>query len=196
MALKSDRWIVEQSETNDMIRPFARDQVRQIELPSGTLRKVISFGVSSYGYDMRLGNIFRVLRQDVKGELDPKNIKPGLFQTIRADDFLVVPPHGLVLAQTLEYFKIRDRFLAIIGGETVPHKKPHPEPVLKSLEILKATAGSAVMIGDGLTDVQAGKAAGLKTCAVTYGFKPRADLVRENPDFIIDSILDLKKVIA
>lgn len=118
MALKSDRWIVEQSETNDMIRPFARDQVRQIELPSGTLRKVISFGVSSYGYDMRLGNIFRVLRQDVKGELDPKNIKPGLFQTIRADDFLVVPPHGLVLAQTLEYFKIPRDILTICFGKS------------------------------------------------------------------------------
>lgn len=118
MATKPDKWIIEQSEQNEMIRPFAREQVRQIELPTGTLRKVISFGVSSYGYDMRLGNMFRVLKADGKTEIDPKNIKPGLFQTIRADDYLVLPPQTLALAQTLEYFKIPRDVLTICYGKS------------------------------------------------------------------------------
>ena len=118
MSIKSDTWIIQQAEKNEMIRPFARDQVKQIELPQGTIRKVISFGVSSYGYDMRLGNIFRVLRADSTNEIDPKNIKPGYFQTIRADDYLVIPPHGLVLAQTMEYFKIPRDILTICFGKS------------------------------------------------------------------------------
>lgn len=117
MPVKSDKWIIDQAETRDMIRPFAREQVRQIETDN-RIRKVVSFGVSSYGYDMRLSNIFRVLRSDVNAELDPKNIKPGHYQTIRADDFLLVPPHGLVLAQTMEYFKIPRDILTICFGKS------------------------------------------------------------------------------
>jgi dCTP deaminase len=118
MPVKSDKWIVETSESQEMIRPFAREQVKQITLPQGTLRRLISFGVSSYGYDMRLGNIFRVLKTDTKIEVDPKNIKPGLFQTIRADDYFILPPHGLVLAQTMEYFKIPRDILTICFGKS------------------------------------------------------------------------------
>lgn len=120
MPIKSDQWIIQQSEQNEMIRPFAREQVKQVELPEGGgLRKVISFGVSSYGYDLRLGNIFRVLKSnDPLGELDPKNVKDSLFQTVKTDDFLVVPPHGLVLAQTLEYFKIPRDILTICFGKS------------------------------------------------------------------------------
>lgn len=118
MPVKSDSWIIEQAEANEMIRPFAREQVKQLELPQGTIRRVISFGVSSYGYDMRLGNMFRVLRSDTNMEIDPRNMKPGLFQTIRADDYLLIPPHGLVLAQTMEYFKIPRDILTICFGKS------------------------------------------------------------------------------
>lgn len=117
MPVKSDKWIVEQSEKG-MIRPFSAAQVKEVELPQGALRRVISYGTSSYGYDMRLGNTFRVLRADSKLEIDPKNIKPGLFQSIQADDVLVVPPHGLVLAQTLEYFNIPRDILTICFGKS------------------------------------------------------------------------------
>jgi dCTP deaminase len=119
--IKPDHWIIEQCETTDMIRPFAREQVKQLETSQGSIRRIISYGVSSYGYDMRLGNMFRVLRDDAgegKTEIDPKNIKPGHFQTVRADDYLVVPPHGLVLAQTMEYFKIPRDILTICFGKS------------------------------------------------------------------------------
>ncbi len=118
MPVKSDKWIIENAEANDMIRPFAREQVKQVTSAQGTLRRLVSFGVSSYGYDMRLGNMFRVLKPDAQTEIDPKNIKPGLFQTIRADDYLTLPPHGLVLAQTMEYFKIPRDILTICFGKS------------------------------------------------------------------------------
>ena len=118
MPVKSDKWIIESAELRDMIRPFAREQVKQVTLPQGTLRRLVSFGVSSYGYDMRLGNMFRVLKTDTQLEIDPKNIKPGLFQTVRADDYFILPPHGLVLAQTMEYFKIPRDILTICFGKS------------------------------------------------------------------------------
>jgi dCTP deaminase len=120
MLIKLDRWIVEQSE-NGMIRPFSREQVKKIDLPQGTTRKVISYGVSSYGYDMRLSNMFRVMRMEEgmeNKEIDPKNVRAGLFQPVRADDYLVIPPHGLVLGQTVEYFKIPRDILTICYGKS------------------------------------------------------------------------------
>ncbi len=118
MPVKSDKWIIEQAEKNDMISPFASEQVKEMELPQGALRRLISFGVSSYGYDMRLGNSFRVMKPESRIEIDPKNIKPGLFQTVRADDYIILPPHGLVLAQTIEYFKIPRDILTICYGKS------------------------------------------------------------------------------
>jgi dCTP deaminase len=118
MPVKSDKWIIEQAEKNEMIHPFSKEQVKEMELPQGALRRLISFGVSSYGYDMRLGNQFRVLKPESKAEIDPKNIKPGLFQTVRADDYIILPPHGLVLAQTMEYFKIPREILTICFGKS------------------------------------------------------------------------------
>lgn len=120
MSIKSDKWIIEQSE-NGMIRPFAREQVKKNDMPNGTTRKVVSYGVSSYGYDMRLGNTFRVMRfepgEELK-EIDPKNVRPSLFQPVRADDHIVIPPHGMVLGQTVEYFKIPRDILTICFGKS------------------------------------------------------------------------------
>lgn len=104
-----------------MIRPFSRTQIKKVDLPQGASRKVISYGVSSYGYDMRIGNMFRVMRlepgEETK-EVDPKNIRPSLYQPVRADDYLVIPPHGMVLGQTVEYFKIPREILTICFGKS------------------------------------------------------------------------------
>jgi dCTP deaminase len=120
MSIKSDKWIIEQAESG-MIRPFARTQVKKSDLPGGGVRKVVSYGVSSYGYDMRLGNTFRVMRfepgEETK-EIDPKNVRPSLFQPVRADDHIVIPPHGMVLGQTVEYFKIPRDILTICFGKS------------------------------------------------------------------------------
>lgn len=118
MPVKNDKWIIEQAEKHEMIRPFAPEQVKQADLPQGGRRRLISYGSSSYGYDIRLGNAFSVLKPESGLEIDPKNIKPGLFQSIHAEGFLTVPPHGFVLAQTLEYFKIPRDILTICFGKS------------------------------------------------------------------------------
>jgi len=118
MPVKSDQWIIEQSETTDMIKPFARTQVKKIELPDGSSQGVISFGVSSYGYDMRLGTDFRLLKADHAGIVDPKNIDPTLYQPFSTEKPFELPARGLVLAQTLEYFKIPREILTICFGKS------------------------------------------------------------------------------
>jgi len=118
MPIKSDLWIIQQCENSEMIRPFAKEQVKQVDLPGGNIRRVVSYGVSSYGYDMRLGNIFKVCKQEPTKEIDPKNINPGLYKKVRADDYIVLPPQGLILGQTLEYFKIPRNILTICFGKS------------------------------------------------------------------------------
>ncbi len=116
MSIKSDQWIIEQCETNEMIRPFARGQVKEVETLDGNLRRVVSFGVSSYGYDMRLANTFRIFKP--KGHIDPKNVPPEMYETVQADDYFLLPAQGLVLAQTVEYFKIPRDILTICFGKS------------------------------------------------------------------------------
>ena len=118
MSMKSDQWIIQTSELKDMIRPFAKEQVRQLDLPNGGMRRLISYGVSSYGYDMRIGNIFKVLTDNVTKEVDPKNVNAGLYKTVRADDYLLIAPHSLVLGQTVEYFKIPRDIMTICYGKS------------------------------------------------------------------------------
>ena len=101
-----------------MIKPFAQSQVKKLDLPSGGEKGVISFGVSSYGYDMRIGHKFQILQNQIETEVDPKNIDPALYKTVTVEDYLVLPPHTLALGQTIEYFKIPRDILTIAFGKS------------------------------------------------------------------------------
>ena len=79
-----------------MIEPFVDDQVRA---------GVISYGVSSYGYDVRVGNQFKVFTNVFNTIVDPKNFDPKSFVDIEADE-CVIPPNSFALASTIEYFRI------------------------------------------------------------------------------------------
>lgn len=118
MSVKSDRWIIEQSEQGNLIDPFARDQVKKVEQAPGQFKNVLSYGVSSYGYDMRIGHDFKVLKSEQKGIIDPKNFDQSLFEAVHAEESLLIPPHGLVLGQTIEYFKIPRDILTICFGKS------------------------------------------------------------------------------
>lgn len=100
------------AEQKKMIEPFAKDQVR---------KGVISYGVSSYGYDMRLSDQFKVLRPaSDKPEaeiLDPKNVDPSHFEEKR-ESVRIIPPHSFVLGQSIEYFRIPRDILAIAFGKS------------------------------------------------------------------------------
>jgi HAD superfamily hydrolase (TIGR01509 family) len=81
---------------------------------------------------------------------------------------------------------IEGQFDAILGGDSATEKKPHPALLNLLLGRFEIPAANALMIGDGDTDIQAGKRAGVITCGVTYGLGSRDDLMTAGPDFLID----------
>ena len=91
-----------------MISPFADRQVRQ---------GVISFGLSSYGYDMRIADEFRLFRADAADAIDPKNLDDAHFETVQGP-WLDIPPHACVLARSIEYFRIPRDILTITFGKS------------------------------------------------------------------------------
>jgi len=86
---------------------------------------------------------------------------------------------------------LEDAFAAIVGADEVTHPKPHPEPVLKALELLDAPATGAVFIGDSRHDIACGQAAGVKTAAVLWGPFDRSDLEDLAPDYWLERPEDL-----
>ncbi len=89
----------------------------------------------------------------------------------------------------LEKLGLAKHFVLIIGSDTVAERKPSPVPVLKALSELQTEPGDAVIVGDSNYDVDAGKAAGVTTVAVTYGYRPRE--VIAHADHLIDRMIDL-----
>ena len=109
MSIKSDRWIKRMALEQRMIEPFVDDQMRQ---------GVISYGVSSYGYDVRVGDEFKVFTNVYNTVVDPKNFDPKSFVDIKAE-ICVIPPNSFALARTIEYFRIpRDILTVCVGKST------------------------------------------------------------------------------
>lgn len=94
----------------------------------------------------------------------------------------------------LDALELRAFFDAVIGGDTLPERKPHPAPILAALEQLGVAPEAALMVGDNYHDVQAAHAAGLRAFAVTYGYshKPHAEL---GADGLIDAMPELLPII-
>jgi phosphoglycolate phosphatase len=93
--------------------------------------------------------------------------------------------------ELLEHFGLLAYFDCIIGGDTLPERKPDPKPVLEAISRLGGVPDQAVMVGDSENDIIAGKAAGARTCAVTYGFRTREQLLLTGPDVLIDGFEQL-----
>ena len=109
MAIKSDRWIREMAQTQDMINPFCEKQVRN---------GVISYGLSSYGYDLRVADEFKIFTNVNSAVVDPKQFDERSFVSVRADS-IMVPPNSFALARSIEYFKIpRDTLTICVGKST------------------------------------------------------------------------------
>lgn len=96
--------------------------------------------------------------------------------------------------EILARFGIAEDFDCIIGGDTVPARKPNPLPVITAIHKLGGTADLAVMVGDSENDILAGREAGAKTCAVTFGFRAAEQLNALSPDALIDRFDALKEV--
>ncbi len=92
----------------------------------------------------------------------------------------------------LDSLKISRYFRTVIGADRGLPLKPAPDAVLKILSDIGVPLDRTVMVGDGATDIRAGKAAGVMTCAVTYGFRSEDELKKAGPDFVIHEFSELK----
>lgn len=112
MAIKSDKWIRKMSIEHGMISPFESGQVR-----SHDDHKVISYGTSSYGYDIRCANEFKIFTNINSTIVDPKNFDPKNFVEFTGDS-CIIPPNSFALARTVEYFKIPRNVLTVCLGKS------------------------------------------------------------------------------
>ena len=112
MSIKSDKWIRRMAESTGMIEPFEPGQVRQVEG-----KKIISYGTSSYGYDIRCAPEFKVFTNIHSTVVDPKNFDEKSFVDFN-DDVCIIPPNSFALARTLEYFRIPRNVLTICLGKS------------------------------------------------------------------------------
>lgn len=108
MGLKSDIWIREMSLKNEMIAPFCEKQIG---------KGVVSYGLSSYGYDIRVSNEFKIFTNINSTVVDPKSFDPDSFVEYEGD-ICIIPPNSFALAATIEYFKIPRDVLAICLGKS------------------------------------------------------------------------------
>ena len=113
MSIKPDVWIKRMAESEGMIKPFSENQVRVDE--NG--EKLISYGVSSFGYDVRCANEFKVFTNIHSATVDPKVFDDDSFVDITSD-VCVIPPNSFALARTVEYFRIPRNVLTICLGKS------------------------------------------------------------------------------
>ncbi len=109
MSVKSDRWIRKMSHEHRMIEPFVEKQVRE---------GVISFGLSSYGYDVRIADEFKIFTNINSSIVDPKHFDPKSFVDFRGE-VCIIPPNSFALARTVEYFRIPRNVITVCLGKCV-----------------------------------------------------------------------------
>ena len=108
MTVLSDKWIKEMVRTNNMISPFENKQVRGNK---------ISYGLSSFGYDARVSNEFKIFTNVNSEIIDPKNFKLNNFISKKGDE-CIIPPNSFVLSSTVEYFRIPNDVMVICLGKS------------------------------------------------------------------------------
>ena len=113
MSIKSDKWIRQMALEHDMISPFEPNQVKTNEQGE----RMVSYGTSSYGYDIRCSKEFKLFTNINSTIVDPKNFDPNSFVEVNAD-YCIIPPNSFALARTVEYFKIPRNVLTICLGKS------------------------------------------------------------------------------
>ena len=108
MPIKSDKWIRRMALKKEMIKPFSTGRIK---------RGKISYGLSSYGYDIRVADEFKVFTNVNTTIVDPKNFDPRSLVDVKGN-FCIIPPNSFVLARTVEYFKIPRNILTICLGKS------------------------------------------------------------------------------
>ena len=114
MPVKSDIWIERMAKDYNMISPFANTQVKTAAKGEG---KGISYGLSSYGYDVRSADEFKVFTNINSAIVDPKSFDPASFVDVKSD-VCIIPPNSFALARTVEYFRIPRNVIVICLGKS------------------------------------------------------------------------------
>jgi dCTP deaminase len=112
MSIKSDKWIRRMAQEHGMIEPFVERQVR-----TEGAEALISYGVSSYGYDVRCADEFKVFTNINSATVDPKNFDEKSFVDVKSD-VCIIPPNSFALARTVEFFRIPRNVLTICLGKS------------------------------------------------------------------------------
>ncbi|GLR13080.1 MULTISPECIES: dCTP deaminase [Chitinimonas] len=113
MSIKSDRWIRKMAEQHGMIEPFEPGQVRYVND-----QKIVSYGTSSYGYDIRCADEFKLFTNLNSTVVDPKNFDENSFVDVSGKGYCIIPPNSFALARTVEYFRIPRNVLTICLGKS------------------------------------------------------------------------------
>ena len=112
MSIRPDTWIAKMAKEHGMIEPFVEEQVRSIDG-----RPVISYGTSSFGYDIRVSDRFRIFTNVYGSVIDPKNFDPKGLVEVKSD-VCIIPPNSFVLALSVEWFRIPNNVLTICVGKS------------------------------------------------------------------------------
>ncbi len=113
MSIKSDKWIRRMAEQHGMIEPFEPKQVKT----NAAGERLVSYGTSSYGYDIRCSKEFKLFTNLNSTIVDPKNFDPNSFVEVNAD-YCIIPPNSFALARTVEYFRIPRNVLTVCLGKS------------------------------------------------------------------------------
>jgi dCTP deaminase len=122
MTIKSDKWIRHMAQTYGMIEPFEPDQIRQ-----KNDQRIVSYGTSSYGYDIRCSDEFKLFTNINSTIVDPKNFDSNSFVDVKSD-VCIIPPNSFALARTVEYFRIPRNVLTICLGKSMEFSNTTPLP--------------------------------------------------------------------
>jgi dCTP deaminase len=113
MSIKSDKWIRRMASEHGMIEPFVPGQVKEV---NG--ERIVSYGTSSYGYDIRCADEFKVFTNINSTIVDPKNFDEGSFVNVSGKGYCIIPPNSFALARTVEYFRIPRNALTVCLGKS------------------------------------------------------------------------------
>jgi phosphoglycolate phosphatase len=151
----------------------------------------------------RLGDLQKIetdfhrhYRQNVVTE---SPLYPGVLE------FLKSWPHRLAIVSNKDEFYVRElvektelrqfEWATLIGGNSLPQKKPHPLPLHEAIRLAGSSTRAALMVGDGLPDILAARQAQVKSVAISFGYTPLSELIQNGADAVLHSYGDLPKVI-
>lgn len=188
---------------------LAEERLRQLELDEvksmigDGAAKLVERAISATGGDLSrlpalVSRFLQIYEADATRHTEAY---PGVVETLAGLRRLGLPlavvtnkPYGATI-DILEALGLRGYFDAVIGGDTLPERKPHPAPILAALKQLGVAPEAALMVGDNYHDVQAAQAAGARAFAVTYGYshKPHAEL---GADHLIHTMSELLPIVS